>query len=153
MRPTSAFTLVEVQVAILVLIIGLAAGLSLVLTGNAWGRELRRDVIALGSARMVAENPRLLDASADLHTSDPLEGYYNDFYFRREVEAMTVPAWDDASGEYRQVPLSTPGTDPRGAVHGGHWYDVRILAYEGVIDGDIDTGTDVLALDMKVQMP
>ncbi|MFW5829874.1 MAG: type IV pilus modification PilV family protein, partial [Planctomycetota bacterium] len=86
------FTLIEVQIAALVLLVGIAATLSLVLTGMAWGQEVRRNTLAMVTARTALVDPLLIDPAADLSRPDTIAGRVNGFYVVRASEDVLFPS-------------------------------------------------------------
>jgi type II secretory pathway pseudopilin PulG len=119
MKTTSAFTLVEIALAMAVMAVGLAAVTSVYMTGLRWLSEGRSDWGALQAGRLALHNATLLrqepnspERASNQRYGDA-DGWLNGFYIVRKL---------DKDGET---------TDFRTHIKGGAFQPIRIQVYVG----------------------
>ena len=109
MRVTrSAFTLLEVALAIAVLSVGLTAVVSLYMVSLKWAEEIRIDLTALQSGRMALNDAGVLmndDYSYCGHSNADAEakGYVNDYYIVRSYDKSKISTLPNNAGEFGPV--------------------------------------------------
>ncbi|MFW5828888.1 MAG: type IV pilus modification PilV family protein [Planctomycetota bacterium] len=97
MRMRSAFTLVEVAIAMAVLVIGLSAATGVYITGLRWASETRHQYTATKTAGLVVQDARLLRAGLRSEAPagydnghDDAQGWLNGYYCVRTVTDRTT---------------------------------------------------------------
>ncbi|MFW5828979.1 MAG: hypothetical protein ACOCXA_01845 [Planctomycetota bacterium] len=116
----SAFTLVEIALALAVLLVGLTAVTSVYLTGLRWGGEVRHGMSVMRYVHDVANDPRLLTESPGAEPvgdagTIPSSGWYNGYYFVRARQEVAPEDWPILSGGTRYETLIS--------VYAGEWFD------------------------------
>lgn len=120
-RHRQAFTLIETTLAMAVLIIGLTAIVSVYMVSLQWIEEIRVDLTALQTGRVVlADAGVLMDDNNDRKGLSNLEpeakGWVNDYFVVRTVETPPYPLFDSTAGKYLRVRIQVfyGGTDEDG---------------------------------------
>lgn len=104
----SAFTLIETSLALGVLTFGLTAIVAVYMVSLQWIEEIRVDLTALQTGRIVLADAGVLadeDGTAlglsNLDTE--AKGWVNDYYVVRSVEKPSYPNFDATAGTYLRV--------------------------------------------------
>ena len=135
-----AFTLVEIAIASVVLIIGLSAAVSLLLVGLDWGRDINLKTNVINTARAVLDDVKLIDSSATSTAHEVKEGYVNGLYVVRTAEPYEMEVWTGASRDgWKQHSFDTTGLP-------GFYAQITVEVWEGVVGGNKSTGSKVFEL-------
>ncbi len=120
MNTRSAFTFIEIAVSIAILVIGITAAMSLLITGMNWATEAKINFSATDAVETVLTNPRILNrvsrpaeptpASPDFD-DDVISGYLNGYYIVRTVDTSSKVTIANNGGYYARVRIE--------AYHGG----------------------------------
>ncbi len=121
MRRVSAFTLLEVMLALAVLVTGLTSVISIYMVSLTWIEEIRVDLTALQSGRIAlvdagalraADNKPLNQSNLDIQA----KGWLNDYYIVRTVKRPTHIIHPLSAGTYITVRIQVyyGGTDEDG---------------------------------------
>ena len=95
----AAFTFIEIAVSIAILVIGITASMSLLITGINWATEAKINFSATDAAETVLYNPRFMarvSRPADPTPVNPgfmdnqIKGYFNGYFFVRTVDTTSV---------------------------------------------------------------
>ncbi|NRA36989.1 MAG: type II secretion system protein [Planctomycetes bacterium] len=122
-KSTTAFTLIEIALSLAILITGLTAVISIYMVSFQWIEEIRVDLTALQTGRVIMVDAGLLmdenDARLEKSNLDAsAKGWINDYYVVRTVETQTVPGFtaSDKAGTYITVRIQVyyGGTDEDG---------------------------------------
>lgn len=116
----SGFTFIEIAVSIAILVIGITASMSLLITGINWATEAKINFSATDAAETVLYNPRFMakvSRPADPIPVNPdfmdnqIKGYFNGYYFVRTLDASSVKTIPNNGGSTARVRVE--------AYHGG----------------------------------
>ena len=104
----AGFTLLEVALAIGVLVVGLTAIVSVYMVSLGWASEIRIDLTALQTARIVIADAGVLadeDGVALGHTNRTSEasGWVNDYYVVRTFDVTETETLPNNGGDYIKV--------------------------------------------------
>ena len=132
-RLRAGFTFIEVAVSIAILVIGITASMSLLITGINWATEAKINFSATDAAETVLQNPRFMarvvrpadpvPSNPDF-TDDEIKGYFNGYFFVRTVDRSSI----------KNI-----------AHNGGYSARVRVEAYHGGDDQDGEKVVDFYA--------
>ena len=139
----SAFTLIEIAIASVVLIVGLSAALSMLLIGLDWGREINLKTNVINTARAVVDDPKLIDSSADSTIHNSIEGYVNGLFVVRTADPYQQHIWTGESRSGWQDTTFDVNDLP------GFYANVTVEVWEGVVAGDKSTGNKVFTMKGK----
>ncbi len=138
-----AFTLIEIAIASVVLIVGLSAALSLLLVGLDWGREINLNTNVINTARASIDDVHLIDPSASTTAFETVEGYVNGLYVVRSAEAYEQEIWTgDSRSGWQQRSFDISGLP-------GFYANITVEIYEGVVGGDKMTGSKIFEMRGK----
>lgn len=138
-----AFTLVEIAIASVVLIVGLSAALSLLLVGLDWGREINLNTNVINTARAVLDDVQLINASANPTTHEVVEGYVNGLYAVRTSEPYMQEIWTGDSRNQWQERTFDVSNLP------GFYANITVEIWEGVVGGNKSTGNKIFEIRGK----
>jgi type II secretory pathway pseudopilin PulG len=117
----SAFTLIEVTLALGVLTFGLTAIVAVYMVSLSWIEEIRVDLTALQTGRMVLADAGVLSDKDDVpsgysNLDATAKGWVNDYFVVRTVEKPSYPNFDSTVGTYLRVQIQVyfGGTDEDG---------------------------------------
>lgn len=104
-KTRGAFTLLEVALSIGVLMVGLTAVISVYMVSLGWAEEIRVDLTALQTARIVMADAAVLtddkDVPAGYTNRDPeARGWINDYYVVRSFDPAAVETLPHNGGDY-----------------------------------------------------
>ena len=104
----SAFTLLEVALSIGVLVVGLTAIVSVYMVSLNWAEEIRVDLTALQTARVVLADAGVLtnkdDTNAGCDNPDTeAKGWVNDYFMLRSYDPALTTTLPNDAGDYVQV--------------------------------------------------
>ncbi|NRA39624.1 MAG: type II secretion system protein [Planctomycetes bacterium] len=110
----SAFTLLEVALSIGILVVGLTGIISVYMVSLSWAEEIRVDLTALQTARIVLADATILTDENDLpqnfdNRDTEAKGWVNDYFAVRtfdEAESVDLPGAGNgvgSAGEYVKV--------------------------------------------------
>ncbi len=136
----NAFTFIEIAVAMVVLMVGLTASLSLMFVGLDWGRDIHLKTSVVNTTRAVIDDPLMLDVNADPLAYEKVEGYVNGLYLIREATPFQETVWTGASRSGWQDQVHDVTNLP------GFYANVKVEAYIGVVGSDISTGEKVFEM-------
>lgn len=137
----NAFTFVEVAIAMVVLVVGLTAILSLLFVGLDWGREIRMRTTVVNTARAALDDPLLVSSSANPAAYEKVEGYVNGLYVVRDAVEYSEDKWMGASRGGRVLTTYDLADLP------GFYANVKVEVYEGVTGGVLSTGNKVYEIN------
>ena len=129
-KQRAAFTLIEIAISILVLVVGLAASMSMISLGLDWGRDVRINTMAIETLRTAVNDATVIDDSKDNLDPD-VRGHVNGFYIIRKREPGTVHG--DASN-----------TAIDGDKHAGSFSNIDASVYYGVPAGGDETDGELV---------
>ncbi len=132
----SAFTLIETTLALGVLIFGLTAIVSVYMISLTWIEEIRIELTALQTGRVVLSDAGVLkDKQGSFKNASNLDatasGWVNDYFVVRTVEKPSYPKFDSSVGTYLRVRIQVyfGGNDEDGLlVH--DFYSEQIMPAE-----------------------
>ncbi len=104
----TAFTLLEVALSIGVFVVGLTAVVSVYMVSLNWAEEIRVDLTALQTARVVIADAGVItnkdDSNAGCSNRDTeAKGWVNDYYVVRRYDPALVTTLPNNAGDYVRV--------------------------------------------------
>ncbi len=133
----SAFTLIEVALSLAVLVAGLTAVISIYMVSLQWVEEIRVDLTAMQTGRIVLADAGVLmdkdDNRLGLKNTDPeAKGWLNDYFILRTVTTPAISHFDSSAGRYVTVRIRVyhGGTDQDGVLaHDFHCDQIILKDY------------------------
>ncbi len=107
-RNRSAFTLLEVALSIGILVVGLTAVVSVYMVALGWSEEIRVDLTALQTGRIVLADAGVLADKNDVplgltNKDSTAKGWVNDYFVVRSFNPAETTTLPNGAGDYTEV--------------------------------------------------
>ncbi len=136
LQQRAAFTLIETTLALGVLIFGLTAIVSVYMISLSWIEEIRIELTALQTGRIVLADASVLRNRDDTpagcsNLDETAKGWVNDYFVVRTVEKPSYPDFDSAVGTYLRVRIQVYfGGDDEDGLLAHDFYSEQIMPAE-----------------------